>query len=171
MSVCPVCSERTVAPGGDKDAEILFIASVPGDEELAFGKPFVGFNGRLFKNELYREAGIDLAATRQVYLWFHKKSTKKQAKDCLLVSNDIVDNEMIERKFIILIGSDAVKYFTGKSVDDVNGLDITSEVPGDYHDWGNTRFFALCNPNSAYVTVGELRFGLNKLKEWMEALK
>lgn len=165
---CPVCSEKVVLPGGNKDSNILIIASVPGDDEINFGKPFVGFNGRIFKSELYKEAGLDLASIRQVYLWFHKKGTKKQSKDCLLVSLEQVSKEIGGKDLVILVGADAVTHFTGLSVDDVNGFDVTNDVEGDYHDWGNTRFFALCNPNSAYITVGELRFGLKKLKEWIE---
>ena len=162
---CPVCTEPIILPYGDKDSEILFIGSEPTDDEVKYKRPFTGTVISIFKKELFRSAKLDLLSTRQVLLGIHQK----MKKDCYKVSSSIVEEELKGKKKIILVGADAVMFFSGLSIDNVNGLDITDEVfsytsleiPED------AEFYALCTPNMVYRSLGEFRFGINGLGEWL----
>lgn len=164
MAVCPVCARTVVKPGGDTMSDTLFISSVPSDDELRFGVSYVGFSGKIFKNELYKATKVELNSCRHVYLWFHEKKATKKGADCFAVSIDAMQKELIYKTKVILVGADAVRHFTGLSVDDVNGLDVTEMVD----DEDGRRYFALCSPANALSSVGELRFALNNLNTWLK---
>jgi uracil-DNA glycosylase len=163
--LCPACAEKTLHASGDSMSDILFIASVPGDDEIKFSTPFVGYNGKIFKSILFKRTGIDLLQTRYVYLWYHAKKSSKKAQDCFAVSLSQVMNEFIYKKKIILIGAEAVRHFTGMAVDSVNGMDVTDQI----EDAGDVRYFAMVNPNTVFKSVGEIYYAMDKLKEWLNA--
>ena len=146
-------------------SEILLIASIPGEDELKFSRPFVGFNGKIFKNILFKYTGVDLLQTRFVYLWYHAKKGSKKSQDCFAVSLSQVMNEFMYKKKIILIGAEAVRHFTGLAVDAVSGMDVTDQI----EDAGDVRYFAMVNPNTVFKSVGEMYFAMGKLKEWLNA--
>jgi uracil-DNA glycosylase len=160
---CPVCSEPAVLSSGDKESDILFIGSEVSEDEYKYKKPFTGQTFHVFKKLLFQRAHIDLTATRQINLWYHPKCKG----DCQLVSLEQVEKEITEAKFVILVGADAVKYFTGLSVDNCNGLDITSEVAEEMTVGGRV-FFALCSPQSVFRAHGEMYFGLDELSKWYQ---
>ena len=165
---CPVCSSEIVSPSGDADSTILFIGSCPSDEEIKYGRPFAGQIYPIFKRMLFKIAHIDLTATRQVLLWYHAKPTSKKAlvNDCFVVSKDIVMRELIGKKIVALVGADAVKEFTGKSSDDLAGLDVTMFVDDSYKI-NNQRFFALPKETSIFRSWGEMQFSLENLQKFL----
>lgn len=170
MTVCPVCASEIVRITGDEQADILLIGSVPNEEELKYHKPFSGGTGQIFRRELFRNADIELNSCRLALLWYHENNKND---DCLSVSADLVTQEMIGRKYIILIGAQTVNYYTtGLSVDKVNGLEITEAVrisDTEYINPNQSRVFALVNPSSIFARgVGELRFGLRAIKKGIE---
>lgn len=169
MTVCPVCAEEIVRIVGDEQADILLIGSVPNEEELKYHKPFSGGTGQIFRRELFRNADIEINSCRLALLWYHENNKND---DCLEVSAELVIQEMIGRKYIILIGAQAVTYFTDLSVDKVNGLEITEAVrisDTEYINSNQSRVFALVNPSSIFArSVGELRFGLKAIKKGIE---
>lgn len=169
MTVCPVCSNEVVKVSGDKDAEIIIVGSIPDDEELQYHKPFSGRIGRIFRRELFKHADIDISFCRLAMLWYHANNKNK---NCLLVSAEVVLDEMIGRKYIILVGAAAVSHFTDLSVDKINGLEITEGVrisDTQYLNSNESRAFALVSPSTVFNRgVGELRFGLQNIKKLME---
>lgn len=70
------------------------------------------------------------------------------------------------KKYIILVGGDAVSYFTGISVDHANGFDI-SELSFPFEDMQNKKVFAMVSPNTLFRAYGEVRFACEKLKEFL----
>lgn len=175
---CPVCSQEIIGAFGDEESDILLIGSIPDDEELKYHRMFTGQVSHIYKKELFHNAGIDLPSTRQVPLWFHDKSKNP---DCLDVSVSLVAEEMKGKKFIILVGAEAVTYFTGLSIDNVNGLDVTDEVrmifdtdsadseePDVFQLTEEMRFFAITSPKTVFRSLGEFRFGLQQLGKWLK---
>lgn len=169
-AACPVCTAETVRIVGDEQADILLIGSIPNDEELKYHKLFSGATGQIFRRELFRNADIEINSCRLALLWYHENNKND---DCLAVSAEMVIQEMIGRKYIILIGAQAVNYFTvGLSVDKINGLEITEAVKiseTDYINPNQSKVWALVNPSSIFARgIGELRFGLQSIKRGME---
>lgn len=161
--VCPVCSETVVSAYGDKESEILFIGSEVSEDEVKYHRPFTGQAFHIWKKLLFQRAHIDLTSTRMVNIWYHPKCKS----DCQLVSLEQVEKEIIDAKFVILVGADAVSYFTGLSVDNCNGLDITSEVAEEMTVSGRV-FFALASPQGIFRAHGEIYFGLDELGKWYQ---
>lgn len=167
---CPVCADEvTVRITGDERSDILIVGSIPNDEEMKYHKPFSGATGHIFRRELFRNADIDMSFCRLAMLWYHANNKND---NCLSVSAELVTQEMIGRKFIILVGAAAVSYFTSLSVDKVNGLEITECVrinDTEYLNSNESRCFALVSPGTVFNRgVGELRFGMKNIKSLME---
>jgi len=158
-SVCPICLEKTVRPYG-YSKDILVIGEFPGKEEIAWGKPFTGNTGQIFRKEL-AYLGVDLLQVRLTNLWLHIPNKRE---DCFNYSRDICLEEAKDKKAILLIGSDTVSYFTGYNVTSVNGLQVDSPI------LSAPIIYAMFNPAITFhKTVGEVRFALksfvDKLKE------
>jgi uracil-DNA glycosylase family 4 len=120
---CPACgSDEIVPPAGKKDSPILIVGEFPGEEEIKEGRPFVGAMGSIFKIELSK-LGIDMKALRICNLWQHPPTKNKE---CLDYGMKTVIAEAVDRKAILLIGSDTVKLFCDKSVAATTGLEVKS---------------------------------------------
>ena len=87
----------------------------------------------------------------------------------------LVMKEIEGKKVVVLVGADAVREFTGLSVQDTNGLDVTEEV-GDYFGddvpdllkiLHGVKFFSVSSPQTVFKALGETRFGLTQLGKWM----
>lgn len=159
---CPCCASPVVPAFGDSDSEILFIGGEPSDGELETLRPFSDSTAAIFRKELFKHAKVDLSSVRQVLLWYHAPSKNK---DCFTVSLDMVMKEMHNKKFIVLIGADAVSHFTGLSIDNVNGLDVTECIDVENKD---VKFFAISTPTLLFRSLGEFRFGLSQLGVWLQ---
>ena len=169
-NTCPVCNAETIAAYGDKESDILLVGSSPSEDEVKYGRPFVGSTIQIFKKEMFKNAHIDLSSCRQVFAEFHDKLKKK---DCLLISLSKVEKEFAEKKFVILVGSSAVTAFTGLSILNVNGFEVTDEVMEYQSDligdkYPDLLFFAISSPQTVFKSLGETRFGLQNLGKWIE---
>lgn len=167
QKVCPVCAEKVILADGEEESEILLIGSAPTDDEVYYGRPFVGNTIRIFRKELIKLAKIDLGSTRQVLVECHDKMKKD---DCRAVSLSLVEKELKNKKYIILVGAEAVRTFTGLSVQDVNGMDVTDEAY-EYQEelleqYPGIKFFAITSPQTVFKSLGEFRFGLSQLGSW-----
>lgn len=170
---CPVCSEQVIQAFGDVDSQILLVGSSPSEEEIKYNRPFTGHTIHIWKKELFKLAKIDLTATRQVLVEYHDGIKKS---DCAQVSLSLVEKEFENKQIVILVGASAVKTFTGKSIDDVNGLDVTQEVYEFQEEMLATQhpdmiFFAVSSPKSVFKSLGEVRFGLTQLGKVMEKIR
>lgn len=159
---CPHCgSDECVPPSGNVHSDVLFIGEFPGEEELQSGKPFVGKTGRLLKEEL-RKIGLSLHNYRLCNLWQHEPNKKN--KECFERGVKICLEEAKGKRMVVLIGSDTVKYFTGKKVSEWNGLLIDSSVY-----LSNPYVMVMVQPATAYHGgVGETRFALQQFKKYLE---
>lgn len=168
--VCPVCSERVIPAYGDLDSEILFVGSSPSEDEVKYNRPFTGSYFQIFRKELFKFSHLDLGSTRQVLVEYHENMKKD---DCRLVSMSVVEKELQDKKIVIIVGADAVRAFTGLSISDVNGLDVTNEV----YEFNSEnvpvgiKFFAIASPQTVFKSLGEFRFGLQRLGAWLEEIK
>jgi len=162
---CPSCFDEIVSTIGPEDAEILIIGSQPSDDDLEFHKPFQGRTGRIFRKELRSNADISLSECRQTLLWFHAENKNPS---CLDVSMQLLEQEMRGKKYIILVGAQAVKTYAGHGVDQVNGLEVTEYVAPELLS-PDAKVIALTNPSIVFVRgIGELKFGLEQIKKVME---
>ncbi len=163
--VCPVCALPIIHASGFEDSPILIVGSSPTDEEQHYMKSFCGVSSRPFKRELFKTTGIDINACRVMLAWFHEKPTGKKKSDCIRACYDYVQSQISGRKLVILVGADAVTMLTGLSINDVNGFDVTEHI---IEPKENVRYFALVNYTSMFRSIGEMRFGLKKLKVWKD---
>ena len=164
MSVCPNCSQPAIEKFGD--GKLLFITSSPNEEEMHYMKPFSGKNKQIFTSALWKCAKIDFNSTASVPLWYHPKSRIKDwTKDaCFQVSLELVLDEIGNHDRVVLVGADACRWFTGRGIDNLNGMDVTEFIPEELTD--GREFFAICSPSTVFTSQGEFFFALNKLGEW-----
>lgn len=157
---CPICKSTDCVPaGGKQNSKILLIGEFPGEDEVKSGKPFSGATGNVLRMELAK-LGVDLSRMRITNLWLH---IPNHNEDCLKYSVEQVIKEAKGKEAILLIGSDAVKYFTSKKVSQVNGL----EVKSDY--LSAPIIYACIQPAIVFHNViGELRFALKRFSERIE---
>lgn len=151
---CPICGyQKCVPPAGNAKSTILVVAEYPGREEEIKGKPMVGKMGDVLRQELGR-LGVDLNRMRICNLWQHEPNNNE---DCYKRGFETVIQEARGKKAILLLGSDAVKAFTGEKVSDVCGLNVKS-------DYLSAPIIIACvNPAIAYHSgIGELRLALKK---------
>ncbi len=160
---CPVCkSDDCVLPVGPKNSSILIVGDHPGDEEIKEGKCFVGPTGGVLRAELAK-VGIDMRAIRITNLWLH--APNKNAA-CLEYGMKKALEESIGKKIILLIGSEPVKQFCGISVEEWNGLEVTSEfLP-------NARVMASVQPATVFHGgLGEFRFAMQSFSDLLKEIQ
>ena len=133
-TLCPVCAEQIVLPRGPKSAKVLVIGEKPGKEELEVFQPFVGWSGKWLRKELAK-VGQDLGAFRITNLWVHDV-TKDDG--CFNYGVELAVAEAQGREIVLLLGSEAVKTFTGHGVMEVSGLEVESDLL-------SARGFACCS--------------------------
>ena len=164
---CPICKREDCVPtAGLRDSPILLIGEKPGDDEVKYGKPFCGASGGVLKAEL-AYFGVDIKRLRICNLWLHEPSKDKALDEkCLAYSAGKVVEEAKGKKVILLIGSDAVKYFTGYSVSKVAGLHVTSSY------LSAPVIMAMPNPAEVFHKggIGEVRLSLQKFAKEIEDL-
>lgn len=175
-TLCPVCSAKTALPRGNVDAKVLIIGEAPGDKELQLGEVMVGPMSNILRTELSFLHFSLKSKARMVNLWLHppakptgrkaadRTAMQKQNSECLKFSlNNIVLPEAKGKEAILIMGSDAVEFFVGKSVSDVSGLRVQSSY------FPNKIVYAMVNPAICFhSTVGEIRFSLRAFVTTLE---
>lgn len=160
---CPICkSENCVLPVGPKNSPILIIGDHPGKDEIKEGKCFVGPTGGVLRSELAK-VGVDMRSIRVTNLWHHEPNRNKA---CLDYGAKKAIEESKSKKVIMLIGSDTLKYFCDKSVEEWNGLEVTS-------DWfPDAKVLACIQPATVFHGgLGEIRFALKSFADLMHKEK
>lgn len=165
---CPICKNPDcVPPAYNPLSEVLWIGEQPGRDEINYGKPFVGPTGKLLKGEL-AYLGYSLYTFRMCNLWLHPAPKNKKAEhynECFEHSVKIVLEEAKNRKFIVLVGSESVKFFTGQKVSEWNGLLVKSAL------LSNPYIMAMVQPATAFRKgCGEMRFALQRFAYYMEMI-
>jgi len=165
MSFCKRCGRRIIPPEGPSNADILIVGDAPTQFDIQGGSLWTGPGGDILRVEL-RRVGINLKQCRLTNLWLHPKT-----KDCEMHLDELYE-EMKGRKFILLMGADAVTQFTSENVSDVSGLRVDKfEYAKEMLPSGSV-VYALFNPAIAlHDKLGEIRFGLEKFGEEMNYVK
>ncbi len=149
-------------PEGPINADILLVADAPTQFDIKEGALWTGPGGEILRVEL-RRAGINYHSCRVTNLWQHVKNT-----DCSIdVHIDTALAEMANRRAILLMGADAVSYFTGENVSDVSGLRVDASVfAKEMLPKSVGIVYALFNPAIAiHDKLGEIRFGMGRFGE------
>lgn len=164
MTVCPSCSEKVIMPS--KGNHILWLASRPTEEEARYGRLISGETGDVVRKEFLGQAKVDPLTFSRASLWLHPIVKGKAGQGCFDIGLDTVLRFAEDKRIIILVGAEAVAHFTSLKVNDVTGLDVTSECflfPKAEH------VFAMVNPGIAFAKgVGEIRFAINNMKEYLK---
>jgi len=164
---CPICGSDDCVPPSYEQSDVLWIGESPGEEEVKRGKPFVGPTGRLVQAEL-SYLGLPMYTFRMCNLWIHPPPNNKKSEyynDCFEYSVKIVMNEAKDKKLVVLVGAETVKFFTGLKVSDWNGLLVKSNL------LSNPYILALVHPATAFKgSCGEMRFGLQRFAHYMEEI-
>ena len=152
---CPICgSDDCVPPYGVKSSEILIIGAYPGEDELRDGRPAVGPMGRVLKSE-FRYLGLDINRVRITNLWLHPPNKNP---DCLAHGFKKAIEECVGRKYVLLLGADPVREFTGMGVEDTCGLWLKSP-------YLSIPVMSCVNPAQMFyrdASVGEIRLAFQK---------
>lgn len=162
MKQCPVCEQPYIPYLGDGDT--LILGSTPNDDELKYGKPFVGRNIQLWKSHLMKYARLDFHSCRFGLLNTHKGS-KEFVSECDQFNIQLAIDEISKVSRVVLVGADVTKHFTGYKIGQVNGLDVSSLVDESF----GIPFFAMVIPATLYANQGEYYFAMKKLGEWINA--
>ena len=160
---CPICnSDNNVPPIGPKKSPILIIGDKPGQQELKEGKPFVGATGGVLREELAHHGG-DMRKIRITNLWLHEDNKNK---DCKEYGAKQALHEAQDKKIILLIGSDTVKYFANASVEEYNGLLVQCNLIPD------AIVMACVQPTTAFHGgIGEIRFAIEQFAKLLKEEK
>jgi len=159
--LCPICqSDNCVPPSGNIHSDVLFIGEFPGEEELLAGKPFVGPTGRVLEAELRRLSSVSVRNFRLCNIWQHLPNKNK---DCFERGIKICLQEAKDKRLVVLVGADTVKYFAGLKVSEWNGLLVQSAY------LTNPYVLAMVQPAVAFHGgVGEVRFALQRFIYYLE---
>ena len=162
MNECDGCGRYTMDPEGPADASILIVGDAPSQYDIKDGKLWTGDFGDLLRAELRRQ-GIIYKNCRVTNMWFHPKT-----KDCNFERHHVVGTlyEMIDRPVVLLLGAEAVKYFTGYGVSEVSGLrvDTLPHREGRLIPGSTGMVFALFSPAIVlHEKLGEVRWGLQSI--------
>jgi uracil-DNA glycosylase family 4 len=156
---CKYCGADLVSATGNKNSDVLIVGEMPGETEIEQGIPMCGKMGIVLRSEL-AYLGLDLKSFRRTNLWLH---TPNKNQDCFKMGVEQVLKEAKGKRVVLLLGSDTVKYFTGKNVSDVNGLQVQSTM------LSAPTILAGVNPAIVFHgTVGEVRFLVGQFKEAVE---
>ncbi|MGZ2455400.1 UdgX family uracil-DNA binding protein [Rhizobium sp. IY2] len=139
-AVCTRCplhatATQTVFGEGPRDAEVMFVAEQPGDQEDISGRPFVGPAGRLL-DQVIAEAGIDrsrLYVTNAVKHFkyeprgkrrIHQKPNMGEVKHCRWWLD--LEMALVKPKLIVAMGATALAALTDakQRLQDVRGKAI-----------------------------------------------
>lgn len=158
---CAGCgTDKCVSPFGSPSSPFLIIGSAPADDEIKDGIPFTGKTGGVLKAEL-RRVGLDYSQFRVTNLWKHIPNKNPK---CL---EDGAQSAIIEakgKKLILLIGSEAVKFFCNVSVEGYNGLIISSS-------YLSAPVMVCVQPTTVFHgSVGEIRTTIKKLADKIEEI-
>lgn len=154
--LCPVCASELVMPRGPKNADVLIISEMPGEDELASLIPFTGRSGKHLRKELAL-VGLDMGQFRITNLWSHEPNDNEA---CYEYSLNLCLSEAKDKQIILLLGSDCAKTFVGKGVMEVSGLLIHSDIL--------SAPFVMCCPNPAifqHQPIGEFRLAISKFSK------
>lgn len=162
LFTCPICNdEHCVPPSGPQKSPILVIGEFPGEEEKKNGKPLVGATGDVLRKELGK-LGVDLYRMRLCNLWQHAPNDNEE---CYQHGMKTVIAEAKGKQAILLLGSDAVKCFTGEKVSEVCGLNLKSNY------LSAPIIIACVNPAQAFhSSLGEMRLALKKFSKQIEGI-
>jgi len=180
--VCPICNHlQLVLPTGPTAAKLLIIGEYPGVEEIVTGRPWVGAAGEVLTEELTR-AGLNRDYIRITNLWQHKPPVKPRPtppKSVTARANWEVARkaygseftfhytqmlkELGGRKGILLMGSDVTEALLGKSVSQVAGCFVKSDILPKIS-------LAMMNPAVVFRSgpdgmLGETRLGIRRFAE------
>lgn len=158
---CPYCGADLVSAAYNKHSDVLLVGEFPGEEEVQQGIAFCGAMSRILKQEM-AVLGMDMKSFRCTNLWLHAPNKNPE---CFKMGVEQVLKEAKDKRIIFLLGSDTVKYFTGKSVSDVSGLKVKSPLL--------SAPVILASQNPAVVfhgTVGEIRHSLKIFKSEIERI-
>lgn len=155
-NACPVChSEQFVPASGNKKSDVLLVGEFPGELELQKGIPMVGPMGTVLRTEL-GVLGQDLRSFRRMNVWFHPPNKNIQ---CFEYGVQQVIKEARDKRVILLMGDEVVKYFVGKQISKVCGLQVKSDYLSCPH------IFCCISPAQVFHRghgVGEVRLALQK---------
>ena len=153
---CPICgSNDCVAAYGPKSSEILIIDPYPDEFSLQSGMPHKSKGiDRVLKKE-FRFLGVDINRVRITNLWLHPPNKNP---DCLAHGFKKAIEECVGRKYVLLLGADPVRKFTGMGVEDTCGLWLKSP-------YLSIPVMSCVNPAQMFyrdASVGEIRLAFQK---------
>lgn len=154
---CLKCNRTIVGPHGYETSNILVAGEFPGDEEIRYGRPFVGKTGDVLEKELLR-VNINLRTIRKTNLWLHEfKSSMYDEEKHFEWHLAHLLNEMRQYDHVLFLGSEMATVFLDEKITDVNSLALDCKYfPGKKVTFG-------LNPAAAFHgSMGEVRLAIEK---------
>lgn len=172
--LCELCGEPLVqAAGGQADHPkyhgILVVGEKPDWEDVMSGVAYTqGTDRKRFSHgdvlaEEFNRAGLSWPFVRRTYLFGHPMANANQAHRELDYHLTRLMKEVYKSQFVLLMGAEVVRTFTGQSVSSVYGLPVTAQQIPD-----SIRVYACPAPGIALSpqgTIGELRYSIERFVE------
>jgi len=118
---CPICGNTKCVPPYDPNhSSVLLVGEYPEGDSIFMGKPFEDRTGTILRNKLMM-FGYDLGQFAICNLWQHVPNNNP---DCLQHGKEVVIKEAIDKKLILLIGSEIAKFFLTEPISKVNSLRV-----------------------------------------------
>jgi len=154
-----------MAPEGPSNAYYLLVGDAPTQFDVKESKLWTGPGGEVLRAEL-RRGGVSHLNCRITNLWLHAKT-----KDCEMHIDELL-KEMIGKRAILLMGADAVSYFTGENVSDVSSLRVdTLDYAKEMLPKSVGVVYAIFNPAIAlHEKLGEVRLGMKRFGDAVKEL-
>jgi hypothetical protein len=153
-NICPVCkSDDWASPKGSASSNVLLVGYAP-DEDVIRNNAIFPLNVQTMLRNEFAVMGLDFNVMRKINLWVHLKNDNDA---CLQYGLQQLIKEAKNKKYILLMGSEVVKYITKQDVGGINGLCVASPYSS------TPVIMAMINPNNVFGgTVGEVRQVLQK---------
>lgn len=164
--ICPICHLPIIQPWGKKGS-ILIIGEAPTREDIVNLRPFAGDYVHPLRLEMAK-AGYDLYQCRLTTLWLHEpvKEGKKDQPELKWHYQQAL-LEAIGSPFVLLLGTEATKYFLGYNSTEISGIPMTSPMLSAKLVMGTRSPLDVLGG-----TIGEFRLGIQKfVQEYKRLIK
>jgi uracil-DNA glycosylase family 4 len=116
---CPLANKKIAPTSGPENAKYALVSRSPGRHDVSEGYPFAGPSGRVV-DYLLKQNGVkreDIITTNVVLC-----ETDDPPKEAIQACKPRLDSEVAGCETIIAAGAEAVKIFTGKTIDNARGF-------------------------------------------------
>jgi uracil-DNA glycosylase len=156
---CPVCKLPIAKSRGDENSPILIAIDEPTQDDINAGKVFSGDYATIFRKYLAKQ-GLDLWSFSMTSLFQHPVKGKKDGCRDPFIAQFM--NTAMNKKLIVLMGTEITKTFLKKNAIETSGLVMKSDLL-------TAPCFCIQSPSDIFAgTCGEFDLAIRKLGKYIK---